>query len=301
MEKLPEEKVLYVDKKQAFVNEGEVFDLFLETQAVNKDLAVAQFSAAVEITPSKAGRPAFFVVDADAHAGSLYTRYERIKHKLEYVRRNPDFYLIIGGDTVDIFNANLGRASQGVYSNPLPPSAQIAYMQALYHDLDKEGKLLCYVTGNHERFVSAAGLSFEDSFLKDFSCPIFDGAGVLTVKYGYETYTLVIAHRFTGNSQKNPCNAAKNLMDRLCSKADASIVCHTHNKAVEAGNRGGEPRVFIVGGTEKLDDPYGLRQGYGKAVEGGASIMVWPDEHLLTPFSSLREVTKLLSLSGEAG
>lgn len=273
-------------------------ELTEKAQEVNKAFSVGQDVATVTL-PVNDNSPAFIVPEGDEHYGSIYADYSFQKWRYNFIMNHDGWYSIKGGDDEDLFNHSLGKTAQGMYGNVLTPTQQIQSKEAEIASMDKAGKLLARTIGNHQRFIGTAGLSFGDTFLRDASYPIFTAGGLLIVRFGTQEYKIAFNHSFNGNSKKNPCNAAKNLIDQEYGEADIALLFHTHVKATEHCFRGGKERTLAICGTDKVFDHFGMEMGYGHAHQGGVVIAIWPDEHLMSVFYKMHEVIKLLNIKDD--
>jgi len=190
------ETVLFPDKKDAIVDEESVLRHLSEARKIYKEGKVGQREAVVEISPSYPDLPSYIWLLNDLHAGSVHTDYERFLKDYDIVLNTPNFFVITNGDLPDNFLVDAHPV--GLYENPISPEQQALLVRGLMKKLEEQKKLLCLSFGNHEDFIRRGGLSFEGTWLRDFSCPVLDCGGLLTLKVGEQEYKMAITHRFWG-------------------------------------------------------------------------------------------------------
>ena len=283
-----------LDKKRSDVDTQRALRLLKDARILSKETDVSQLEATITLKPKHPDKPVCIWPNSDSHGGSIYTWYDTWLAHRELVMKTPNFYAISVGDEMDMYNINLGKASTGVYTNPISPEQQALTFTKLFQEMDDKGKLLAWAIGNHSDFMINSGLSYENTFLRNFQCPIFGSGGVLTINLGEQTYKVAMQHTYRGNSKKNPTNAAKNYIDFECHDVDAVILGHVHSKATEMIEKGGMRRALIITGTYQMDAEYGRKRGFGHPDLGGAILMLLPNKHKVMAFYSIEDVFDLM-------
>jgi len=268
----PQETTQIPEKKIPVVDEESILRHLTEARKLYQEMAVGQREATVNLETQHPDLPAFIWLLNDFHAGSVHTDYERFLHDYEIIRQTPNFYAVTNGDLPDNFLVDTAQAA-GVYEDTITPEQQGLLVQNLLKKLDKSGKLLATSFGNHEDFVQKGGLSFEGTWLRDLSCPVFNCGGLLTIKLGGQEYKLAMTHRFWGHSRLNPTNAAKRFMEHVYPDADIIYLGHSHINERLSFFRGDKWRLAVVGGTYKIDDEFGQKRGMGGGGQQGGMVL----------------------------
>lgn len=271
-------RVLYVDKKRPSIDPDLIRKHLIQASKLHLDMDVGQREATITIIPEYDWMPKFIWFLCDPHNGNVFTDYPRFFKDYDIVKETPSFAVVANGDEVDHFCIDMGKASQGVYEAAISPEQQARFLRELFKPLDDDGKLLGMSMGNHNEWSKKVGYKFENTWLADFNTPVLNCGGVLTIKYGKQTYRLALNHMFFGNSQKNPTNAIKNFREAY-PNADCYFLGHTH-KAEALFFRGAHEKDYqwgVIGGTYKTMEEFGPQNGYGRPHQGGMVWAIWPD------------------------
>ncbi|MGB9707073.1 MAG: metallophosphoesterase [Microgenomates group bacterium] len=264
--------VIYKDKKPATISPEQILAHLSKARRLWEEQQVGQREATVEVRPAYPDLPIFIWLLNDVHAGSVFTDYQALIRDYQLVRDTANFYVITNGDQVDNFLVDTVQAA-GVYEDAISPEQQALLVRSLLKELDSRQKLLGISFGNHEDFIQRGGLSFEGTWLRDLSCPIFNCGGLLILKYGGQEYKIALTHRFWGFSKLNPTNACKRFMEHAYPDADVIYLAHSHQREYLYFERGGKGRVAIVGGTYKVDDEFGQKRGIGVGGQMGGLVL----------------------------
>lgn len=195
-----------LDKKRNAVDTDGILELLNSAKRLAEDMDVGQREATITLKPKHPNLPAFFWLLCDSHLGSVLIDYPAFSKQYQQVRNTPNFYAICNGDEIDGFLVGMGGTSAGVYEDTISPEQQALLMRGLFKALDKEGKVAGMSFGNHNQWVKNAGLKFENTWLRDFTCPILNCGGQLTVNYGQQSYKIALTHRYFGGSRLNITN-----------------------------------------------------------------------------------------------
>jgi hypothetical protein len=278
-----------LDKKRNAVDTDGILELLNSAKRLAEDMDVGQREATITLKPKHPNLPAFFWLLCDSHLGSVLIDYPAFSKQYQQVRNTPNFYAVCNGDEIDGFLVGMGGTSAGVYEDTISPEQQALLMRGLFKALDKEGKVAGMSFGNHNQWVKNAGLKFENTWLRDFTCPILNCGGQLTVNYGQQSYKIALTHRYFGGSRLNITNPAKRFFDMEYPEADVAFLGHYHAKSVEQFIRGGRERIAVVGGTFKTTDEFSAQAGISinNAGLGGITLALFPKEHKIVPFFSI--------------
>lgn len=272
-------RTIYSDKKQAKVDPDLIRKHLIQASNLHRDMDVGQREATITITPEYEHTPLFIWFLCDSHIGNVFVDYPRFFADYDTVKKTPHFAMVGNGDEVDHFCIDMGKASQGVYEAAINPEQQARFLRELLKTLDEAGKLLSFSFGNHNEWSKKVGYKFENTWLADFDAPILNCGGVLTIKYGKQTYRLAMSHSYWGNSKKNPTNALKNFRDFEYPDADAYFLGHTHKceSLFFRRDQNKDYQLGVIGGTYKVDEEFGPQVGNGHPHQGGMVWAIWPD------------------------
>ncbi len=276
----PIESTQYPDKKTPIVDETRILAHLVEARRLYRDMETGQREATVELHPKFPDQPVYIWLNTDDHMGSVMTDYELFLKDYQTVLDTPNFYALSNGDEVDHFMVTAGKAATGVYEDPITPQQQGFLFQSLFRHLDQQGKCLGFSFGNHNQWLRGSCYKFENTWLRDFTCPVLNCGGVIHVRYGTQTYDIAVSHMHWGSSKLNPTNAAKRMLEHDYPDSDIVFLGHVHLTEVLSFDRGGKDRLAIIGGTYKIDDEFGSEHGLGSARGnlGGVVLALSPNE-----------------------
>ena len=295
----PLEKAVFTDKKPSVVDEESILQHLQEARRIYQEMEVGQRQATVELKPKYPNLPAFIWLNCDDHLGSVQVDYKAFLKDYGVVRDTPNFFCLSNGDEIDGFMVTLGKTATGIYEDPINPNQQALLIQSLFKKLDDQDKLIGMSFGNHNQWLRGAGYKFENTWLRNFKCPILNCGGLLTVKYGTQEYKIAITHRYWGMSKLNPTNMAKRYMEHEHPSADVIFLAHTHQAEYLCFRRDREAayRWAIIGGTYKIDDEYGAEVGMGERGQiGGMVLMLSPDKKEISVLKSVEEAGRYFEL-----
>jgi hypothetical protein len=287
---LPQEGTRFTNKKIPLIDEERMLHHLADAQEIYEQQEVGQREASVELHPAHPDLPVYVWLNTDDHLGSIHTDYKAFLRDYTRCRELPNFYVINNGDEVDNFMVTTGKAAAGVYENPLNPQEQGFLFKKLFKQLDDQGKVIAFSFGNHNQWLRSAGYKFENTWLRDFKCPVLNCGGEVKLKVGEQEYKIGISHMHWGTSKINITNAGKRMMEHELPDSDIIFLGHTHQKSVEHLNRGGKDRLIVVGGTYKVNDEFGAEHGMGgRGSEGGVTLALWPDKRRMIAYYSMEE------------
>ncbi len=170
----------------------------------------------------------------DLHIGSKKCDYKEIQRRIDRIKNNPNVYAVLGGDIINYSTVN-SVASADVYEEPLTPMQQIKKACELL--LPIKDKLLCAVSGNHERRASKDGIDLDYWLSTELGIQnAYDlGSIVLFIRFGKNTasksgkflYTVYCTHGSGGGSM---VGGKANRLAKIGQivNTDVVIVGHTH-------------------------------------------------------------------------
>lgn len=276
----PSESSSFPDKKIPIVNEESILENLGKARRQYQEMEVGQREATVRVEPKYPQLPIFVWLNCDDHLGSVMTDYEAFIRDYKTVRDTPNFFCLSNGDEVDHFMVTLGKTAIGVYETPITPQQQGLLFQSLFKKLDDQNKMIAFSFGNHNQWLRGAGYKFEDTWLRNFQCPVLNCGGLIKLQHGSQEYKIALTHRYWGASKLNPTNAAKRYMEHEHPSADVLFLGHTHQAESLWFRRDREVdyRYAVIGGTYKTDDEYGAEAGIGGRGQLGGMVLVLSGE-----------------------
>lgn len=287
---LPAEGTKFTDKKSSHTDEERMLEHLSNAVKLSKEQEVSQSKGEICLNPAYNDLPAYIVAITDEHKGSVGVDYHAINKIRSLIRETPNFYEINGGDFVDNFNAVHKSAISGSMNEEIiSPMAQAKLSSEIFKRMDKQGKLLTVLTGNHEKMTNVS-FDYANTWLSDLSCPILKSGGILTIKYGSQEYKVFLGHKYRGLGGQNPSNAFLHVTADH-PEVDVIILGHVHKKFISVFSKGGKERIGIVGGTFKLDDEYSADMGHPRDDYnlGGVTFALDPNEHRIQVFPNVSE------------
>lgn len=209
------------------------------------------------------------------------------------IEDTPNSGLVTNGDSMDGFNV-IRKWATGTYENPLMPELQTYALLDRLVQLDKKKKIGAISYGNHEDALFDAGYSWFNLFGEKFkNANILPTGGKLNINVGKEKYEVGMTHRYWGYSKINPLNVCRNYLFYEHPDADVILLAHSHQRAMGTFEYGGKDRLFILGGTYKLDDEYARKMGYGgRGGTPGLSFTLSPDKHKVQGYNYLEDAQR---------
>lgn len=178
-----------------------------------------------------------FLVDlSDVHIGSKSFDGESLKNTLELIKNTPNFYIILGGDTIN--HANKGSKSSQ-FEDDMTPKEQIIG-QVKGDKVIKPGavqffepvrdRILCKVDGNHD---ATRAKEYNDITPTEWLCsllkiPYMRELALLSLQVGKHNYTAFIHHISGSTGKKINLNKLQELGEQF--RADIIFGEHTHRR-----------------------------------------------------------------------
>ena len=269
----------FPDKKKVNIDPQEIEKAVGLVRKIKESAEVGQDTATWIPQMDYEKRPMLFLFLTDPHYSSIRTDHEKLNMYLDTVKNTPNMFLVTGGDDVDNFNCNLGKAASGVYEDPIEPGIQGQAWAKKMIDMDRKGKIGFMTFGNHTDWNYHGGQDWYETFLGQIQAPILTSGGLVRLNFREGAkYDIASTHRYWGVSKLNPTNACKRYLEHEQPTADIVLLGHTHQSEALQFDRGGKDRIAIIGGTLKLDDEYAKKQGIGgRGGTPGMCVALWPD------------------------
>jgi hypothetical protein len=270
---------IFPDKKEVTFSFRDALEHIQQKQEYAEKKDISQEVGTWNFVGEYPNLPHAFTFVTDAHFGSVFTDYRLLAKHYEIAEQTPNMAIVQGGDSLDAFSPV--KHPTGIASDAIPPDEQAEAIIQRLLELNQQNKLGAVQMGNHDQWTDLAGFRFHQ-FLKDLTCPIYSGAGILKVNVGanLEPYEIYWSHTHWGNSKLNITNAAKRAIQFTAPNADLALLGHTHQSAYEMFDLAGKTRGAIVGGTYKTHDPMGRRWGLDQSGMPGITVILWPDQHM---------------------
>jgi hypothetical protein len=276
----------FPDKKKQKSEYERVTKYLQEGQQIGKDFDPGQTDRRATWVPQPQypDLPIAILLASDIHYGSTRIDYDLLEKHLKIVEDTPNFYMCTNGDHIDNFNAV--THATGMTENPLPPVIQGRVFMERLLELDSQKKIGVLGQGNHDEFGFVAGQDFYDTFMRDFSAPIFTKGGILTIKLQGVDYKMVLNHTYWGKSKINITNASKRLLEyEGGGECDIGWLGHVHQSSYELFTKGEKEQLAVVSGTYKTDDPWAAKKGIGgRGGHPGITVMLWPHKKKMEVF-----------------
>jgi len=229
---LPAEGTRFTNKKIPLIDEERMLHHLADAQEIYEQQEVGQREASVELHPANPDLPIYIWLNTDDHLGSIHTDYKAFLRDYTRVRELPNFYVINNGDEVDAFMIN-NKAAAGVYENPMSPQEQGFLFHKLFKQLDDQKKIIAFSFGNHNQWLRSSGYKFENTWLRDFNCPVLNCGGEIKLKVGKQEYKIGISHMHWGTSKINITNPGKRMLQNEHPDADVIFLGHCFSSDTE--------------------------------------------------------------------
>ena len=277
---------IITDKKNANFNWREVTESMISYQSTINNGRADQDIANINI---KSDKPIVVLTLADLHLGSYGTDYKLFKDITDELLGIENLYVVLLGDLLQMSIKMRGIAE--ISDNLLPPSFQMDFLSSWFDEI--KHKVLFSTWDNHsvEREESAVGFS---SYAKIFSknTIYFNGIGHTNLQIGNEVYNICASHTFKGNSALLPCSGQMNYMRKFGLDREIAIAGDSHVPGLYKYADGGKLRMSLNTGTLQTDSSYAKRYFTLTTNPTMPCFTLDPDEHIFTPYWSLKEYLK---------
>lgn len=234
--------------------------------------------------------PLILLFFCDPHIGSPYVDYDEFERQLELAKGTDNVKIIYGNDANDNFGPGF-KDKQAIFTSVLQPQQQQIATQHIIKELDELEKLLIYMPGNHDAFARKDSPYDLDYFIhqgrKNYVY-MRDG-GLVWLTVGGEKYSLLMRHKYGGNSGRDKLASNKFMMERLYPLAEITLQGDKHDPAMAVEYRYehdlADQKIHMRGGTFKtLGDGYS-RTGWKDGILGIPALVLFPDKHKKVPFT----------------
>ena len=231
-------------------------------------------------------KPIGLVSIADLHTGSAGVNPRLVRECVDAVVGVDGLYSILNGDEIE------GALPGCPDSMRVKQSVRIAYQRRLAENIAERLSDRCVGVscGQHEYFTQrAADFDFAAHLAKSANAAYVGAGGTFILNVGGQRYSVGCWHKYHGNSMYDQTAGAK----RLCQEQgpfDVSILADRHAPAASEEFRNGNVmRVFMRGGTVKLDDEYAKSLGYMNSAMQFPLVILWPGERKMWRTGDLQE------------
>ena len=177
---------------------------------------------------------------SDVHLGALEHMTDEWDKFCKDVLNQPNVYVTLGGDLIN----NATRTSvSNVFKETMRPSAQKRKMAEMLKPLAKDGRILCAVSGNHER---RSGKDADDDPMSDIMCKLDlediyrENMAFVKVQMGEKngngnvnpTYMIAVNHGAGGGGMTGATVHKGERFGYALDGADALIIGHAHTPFV---------------------------------------------------------------------
>jgi len=221
---------------------------------------------------------------SDIHIGSGATDYELFQQITQDILEIPNFYVILGGDEIDL--AIKLRSVAEVHGNILDPELQIEFLRSWFNDI--KHKVVAACAGNHDawRTERLAGINvFKDIFTP--AVPYSKGIFRLDLKVGEQTYKMAMSHTFKGNSMYNPVHSLKRHAREEAPECEIFFAGHNHKPGIGQDWEQLKHRVYINSGSIQTNSGYAKRFHSLYTAPIFPCVVLWPDQHKMECLSSV--------------
>jgi hypothetical protein len=293
--KVNEAAIVFADKKDVEdVNWREFVDLAETARDLEHRIEQAQRIAEVKINTDK---PFAIMFTSDWHLGDKGTDHARWSADIEFVLSASNLGMIDLGD--DRQNMRKFFNLAGVLGQVLSPKQQALMLRSVVDELTKKDKLIAKIGGNHDEEFDERifGQAIQHYLLENMAAPRFRNRGLIKLTVGSELYSVLVFHKSRFKSFLRRTHGAMR-EHQLSFPADVIAGGHDHepgmehlyhyNLAREAGFDFGGETLLIKTGTYQ-DSDYGWRYFHGSAPPQNYTVVFYPDQHKMVPFTRPRD------------
>jgi hypothetical protein len=237
-------------------------------------------------------KPIGLIAIGDLHIGSAGVNPRIVRAMIDAVTGVDGLYTILNGDEIE------GALPGCPDSMRVKQPVRVAYQRRLAENIAERLSDRCVgvTCGQHEFFTQrAADFDFAGELAKIAKAAYLGTGGTFLLDVGGHRYSVACWHKFKGNSKYDGTAAAKCLCQEH-GPFDISIVADRHAPAASDGFRNGNiMRVFLRGGTIKLNDEYGKSLGYMNSAMQFPLVILWPGERKMWRTGDLQEGLEYLA------
>ena len=182
---------------------------------------------------------------SDVHLGASEHMEKQWEQFCQDVLDRPNAFITLGGDLIN--NATRSSVSN-IFKESMSPSAQKRRMAEMLKPLAKENRILCAVSGNHERrsqkdaddepmFDIMCKLDLEHLYRENMAFVKIQMGNVKENRRKNPTYLLVVTHGAGGGAATGGAVNRNERFGYAIDGADCLIVGHTHKPFVTQPNK----------------------------------------------------------------
>lgn len=169
---------------------------------------------------------------SDLHIGDAMADFKLIMDRIEYVRKTPNAYCILGGDLMD---TAISSSVGDTYGANLKPMDQLSQCVKIFEPI--KDKILAVLPGNHEnRIYRSDGIDITEMMCAQLGIAnryspttallfVRFGSGNRKTKFRPMLYTIYVTHGSGGGRKEG---GKINRLADLASIVDADIYIHAH-------------------------------------------------------------------------
>jgi predicted MPP superfamily phosphohydrolase len=170
---------------------------------------------------------------ADLHIGDNNSDFKLIMERIDYIKKTPNAYCVLGGDLMD---AAIASSIGDTYGANLQPMEQLKQCVKIFDPI--KDKILCVLPGNHEnRVYKTDGIDLTEIMCAQLGIPekYSPTTALLFIRFGKQRhggstgrpflYTAYVTHGSGGGRKEG---GKVNRLADLASIVDADIYIHAH-------------------------------------------------------------------------
>lgn len=275
------------DKKVGEFNWREANEYLSGMQGLKSRASWSQDTATITIDTDE---PICVVALSDTHIADWATDHSLLEQITDEILSTPNLYIALLGDLAQM--AIKLRSVSEVASNMLPPDLQAAYISSWLEEI--QDRVLFCTWDNHavDREESQSGISMF-AFLQNRRFVYHSGIGHPDVKVGNQTYRFAVSHRFLGRSLDNPCHAGMRYLRREGHDREIAMMGDYHVPGIVKFTHGATTKVAINSGSFQTHSGYAKRWFSLTTQPVMPCVVLYPDEHIITPLWSVGEYKSL--------
>lgn len=236
--------------------------------------------------------PVFYALIGDTHIGGEDVDYQRLNNEVAEIKDTKGAFVVTLGDLTDNF-----FFVPAVYGDIFNLEEQAHYAQQLLGEL--KGHLVAAVSGNHDLWSDARGLSIYHKFIEEYQAHYLEGLSYLNINVYDSKFNMAVSHKYGGHSIYNSAHPAHRVFREEGEGADVIVTAHTHKKAVNRqtvkGFNGGRQILYISLGAYKTTDKYSRGLGHAPMDEdeqGGVGLIMYPQDKRIDVHWSIEQGLK---------
>lgn len=177
--------------------------------------------------------------------------------------------------------------ASGTFEQLATPGVQDLIVKNIIQDTAE--KCIALVRGCHDDWDKKMGdKDFISKLCEVAKCVNLWHGGVLTFKFGTQTYKIMARHKYKNESSLNTTNVQRNMMNDF-GPCDVFAVAHKHYPDMQVLRRMGQDVVYLRSGSYKNYDEFGQKLAGYEGTHGVPICIYYPNEHKVLPFANLHD------------